>query len=97
LVLYQEEQDQQGKDEKHRVPLTFTGDSLASLAGLITSKLIAITQRINGIGWNGGGRPYFHVGLTDEGRALVKAWIGKAEQSPSKPQEEGDLRASAST
>src|SRR5690606_2241058 len=75
LVLYKEEQDQQRVPEQQRVPLTFTGDSLGMLAGLMTSGLIVISQRVNGIGWDGGGRAYFLVELTNRGRELVKAWI----------------------
>lgn len=75
LVLYKEELELQVVPEQQRIDFSFTGDGLGMLAGLLTSGLVAITHRVNGIGWMGGGMPYFHVALTDAGRELVEAWI----------------------
>lgn len=72
LVLYDEMRA--AKDNKHHVPFAYTGDSLGTLAGLLTAGLVEITMRNPNYGHFGGGTPYFQVALTEKGIGFVETW-----------------------
>lgn len=77
LVLYREEQRIAAATDpsKAEPPFRFTGDGLGILSSLLVSGLVAISRRILGVGYFGGGMPSFEISLTPAGRRLVEAWM----------------------
>lgn len=76
LVLNEEEKRVKETADPNAVPppFRFTGDSLPTLAPLLTSGLVEISRRFLGANWFGGAHPSFEIALTERGRQLVVAW-----------------------
>lgn len=75
LVLSDEERRLAREEEENNAPpFRFTGDSLPTIAPLLTSGLVAIGKRYLGATAWGGAHPSFEVRLTERGRQLVDGW-----------------------
>jgi hypothetical protein len=77
LVIHAEDKRVREATDSKKIPpkFRFTGDSLGSLAGLLTSGLVEISRRYIGASLMGGAHPSFEVGLTAKGLLLIEAWI----------------------
>jgi hypothetical protein len=84
LVLAGDEDGKRQSTDHGTPPFRFTGDSLASLAPLLTSGTLEISRRFLGATMWGGAHPSFEVRLTERGRRLVAAW---REGNPTKVKE----------
>jgi hypothetical protein len=88
LVLYDEMRAT--KENNDHVPFAYTGDSLGTLAGLLTAGLVEITMRSLNYGHFGGGTPYFQVALTEKGIGFVETWRRGDKGPPSEDGGTGD-------